>query len=215
MKIENEKIHQSACFMLPFEFLFVLFMLLSTGVQAFRCFGSISRQTRCIVSPLSRLPLRCLSSISGTDKSNIIEDPSRDKYLLQFDGGSRGNPGPGGAGAVIFDGKGKEIWNGYFYVGDTATNNQAEYTGLVEGVRQAVKMKVNHLVIQGDSLLVINQITNTWKVKNKILGEFNKEAKKLLKEIDYFEASHIPREENSRADELSNVAMDKRTNSQS
>ena len=58
-------------------------------------------------------------------------------YLLQFDGGSRGNPGHAGSGSVILDGEtGREVWNSYTYVGPSYTNNVAEYRGLIEGLRQ-------------------------------------------------------------------------------
>tara|TARA_B110000091_G_C13352286_1_gene284843 strand:+ start:174 stop:395 length:222 start_codon:yes stop_codon:yes gene_type:complete len=72
---------------------------------------------------------------------------------MQFDGGSRGNPGPGGSGAVIYQvtdsGEMLELWNGYWYLG-TVTNNQAEYSGLIEGLKQGVSMKLDQLKIEGD-----------------------------------------------------------------
>ena len=65
-----------------------------------------------------------------------------DQFYLRFDGGSRGNPGIAGSGAVIYDHTGKEVWHGYNYVGGTNTNNQAEYDGLIVGLEQARRMNI-------------------------------------------------------------------------
>jgi len=67
---------------------------------------------------------------------------ARDQFYLRFDGGSRGNPGVAGSGAVIYNSAGKEVWHGYHYVGSTNTNNQAEYDGLIVGLEQARRMNI-------------------------------------------------------------------------
>jgi len=139
-----------------------------------------------------------------------------DRVILQFDGGSRGNPGPGGAGAVILkeaQSKKFELWHGYHYLGFT-TNNQAEYGGLLLGLLALQKLKLpssTKLLIQGDSKLVISQMTGSYKTRHDKLKPLNESAKDLLKQLNMPSQpayEHIPRAENSRADELSNMAMD-------
>ncbi len=94
---------------------------------------------------------------------------SNNEYVLRFDGGSRGNPGVAGCGIVIFDVETQlEVWCAYKYL-DIATNNVAEYTGLLEGLKCAKRMGVNHLIVEGDSKLVVNQIDGVYKVKKSHL----------------------------------------------
>jgi ribonuclease HI len=140
------------------------------------------------------------------------------KWLLQFDGGSRGNPGSGGSGAVLYFNSGyfpgisetlDEKWHMYNFLGDKdVTNNMAEYSGLIDGLTQAVAMKLDSLKIQGDSQLVIRQLQGTYKVGALHLKPLHAEAVRLLAKIPTYCLEHIPRDLNSRADELSNIAMD-------
>lgn len=146
---------------------------------------------------------------SGT----AIESARVKHWLLQFDGGSRGNPGRGGSGAVIYakysDGVLKETWYGHQFLGYFGiTNNVAEYVGLIAGLKQCVKMKLPSLIVQGDSQLVIRQLEGTNLVKNKNLIVLHSVAKQLLDQIPDVSLHHIPRELNKRADELSNMAME-------
>jgi ribonuclease HI len=162
-------------------------------------------------------------------------------WTLQFDGGSRGNPGFGGSGSVIFENidmidpvvknnrddninydegnesnlmkYSKEIWSGYHYLGDNITNNVAEYNGLIEGLRSAVSMEITSLRIEGDSELIIKQILGLNKVKNLRLITLHKKVIKLLENIPSYEIRHIRRHLNIRADELANIAMDKKLSS--
>eukprot|EP00957_Ditylum_brightwellii_P062026 4707342-Ditylum_brightwellii.AAC.1 len=130
-------------------------------------------------------------------------------YVLRFDGGSRGNPGVAGAGMVLYDAEeGTEVWSGQTYLGTSSTNNEAEYTGLVTGLKHAHSLGVRQIVAQGDSLLVVNQLNGEWRVKNERLKHFFREAVKLREQFDSFQINHIPRAENSRADMLANIAMD-------
>lgn len=129
-------------------------------------------------------------------------------YKLMFDGGSRGNPGLSGAGAVLyhFD---KEIWFGTFFVGENATNNHAEYTGLILGLQQAIALNIKRIKVEGDSLLVINHMKGLYKCKSKNLIDMYNKAKELEKYFDSIEFIHVFRDKNKRADELSNIAVDK------
>jgi ribonuclease HI len=132
-------------------------------------------------------------------------------YVLRFDGGSRGNPGVAGAGMVLYDAdEGTEVWSGYHYMGDRYTNNEAEYQGIIEGLRCVYSMGARSVVVQGDSMLVIKQLEGKWRVKAENLRPYYQNAMKLLKQFDSFHVNHIDRAENSRADELANEAMDLR-----
>lgn len=141
-----------------------------------------------------------------------IEKVPKCDWLLRFDGGSRGNPGLGGAGAVIYvkeDGKEpQEVWHGYFFGGNPITNNQAEYKGLIEGLKQSKELKLQSLEVQGDSLLIIRQLQGIYRVRREHLIPLHFEAQRMLLRIPVKSYQHIPREENGRADELSNIAMD-------
>ena len=132
-------------------------------------------------------------------------------YKLMFDGGSRGNPGLSGAGAVIyyFD---KEIWAETFLVGENSTNNHAEYAGLILGLQQARALEIKHLKVEGDSLLVINQMKGSYKCRSENLIELYDKAKEIVSYFDVIEFNHILRAKNKRADELSNIAIDKYLN---
>ena len=131
-------------------------------------------------------------------------------YILRFDGGSRGNPGPSGCGAVIYYNN-DEIWTDHLFISEKQTNNYAEYMGLIIGLKQALKMNITHILIEGDSLLVINQLTNKYKCKSENLLELNKTSRELSKQFQTISYNHILRNKNKRADELSNIAMDKGT----
>jgi ribonuclease HI len=127
-------------------------------------------------------------------------------FLLKFDGCSKGNPGLSGAGAVIYK-NGIEIWSKSIFVGKNNTNNEAEYTGLIIGLEEAVNMSLESLDVEGDSLLVIKQMRGEYKVKSEKLLSLYIKAKsyeKMIKEIDF---NHVYREKNIRADELSNLGL--------
>ena len=126
-------------------------------------------------------------------------------YTLNFDGCSKGNPGLAGIGIVIYN-KGIEIHSAYKFIG-IKTNNQSEYSALIFGLQEAIKMEIDQISIFGDSQIVINQINGLFKIKSDNLLELNKEANELKKQFKYIEFNHVPREKNKRADELSNIAL--------
>lgn len=131
--------------------------------------------------------------------------PQLNTYTLMFDGGSRGNPGPSGAGYVLYDDE-KEIAYGYHYIG-VATNNIAEYTGLILGLRAAISRGIERLVVKGDSQLILNQVQCVWSVSAHGLLPLCKEAKQLLSQFPDSSIQHVRREHNKRADALANQAM--------
>ena len=130
----------------------------------------------------------------------------RPEYLLQFDGCSKGNPGLSGAGAVIFNYE-KEIWGESRFIGAKSTNNEAEYNGLIIGLEKAIDLDIKNLIVEGDSLLVIKQMTGEYKVKSETLYKLYDRAKTLEKQFDIITFTHIYRTNNKRADELSNLCL--------
>jgi len=128
-------------------------------------------------------------------------------HTLYFDGCCKGNPGPGGAGAVLYDAKGSEIWSHSVYVGEKTTNNVAEYTGLLIGLQEAKKREISHLSVKGDSLLVIKQMRGEYKVNSENIKGLFLQAKELEKQFTSIEFNHVYRKDNSRADALSNEGL--------
>jgi ribonuclease HI len=102
-----------------------------------------------------------IHSIVSNVQPNTLE---KNTFILNFDGCSKGNPGLSGAGAVIYNNN-IEVWAGYSFVDTSATNNQAEYTGLIIGLKYAVDNQIQDLLVQGDSQLVIIKRLKHWKNK--------------------------------------------------
>lgn len=129
-----------------------------------------------------------------------------DIFTLFFDGCSKGNPGPSGAGAVIYKND-IEIFNESKFLGNKETNNVAEYNGLIIGLDNAIKLNISNLIVKGDSNLVINQMKGDYTVKSKNLLNLFNQAKNLENKFNNVEFLHIYRNENKRADELANFAL--------
>ena len=130
----------------------------------------------------------------------------KSEFLLKFDGCSKGNPGLSGAGAVLYNNN-SEIWGKSMFVGEKNTNNEAEYTGLIIGLTEAVNMNIKHLAVEGDSMLVIKQMNGEYKVKAEKLIELYNIANDLSSKFETITFTHIYRKNNTRADELSNLAL--------
>ncbi len=130
------------------------------------------------------------------------------KAIIYSDGGARGNPGPAGIGAVIYDDSKKEIATVSKFIG-RATNNQAEYLALIEALKKAKELNIVDLQVYLDSELIVKQINREYKVKNKDLAPLFLQVHNLSMSFGKISFSHVRREENKRADELANLAMDK------
>ena len=113
-------------------------------------------------------------------------------FIGHFDGAARGNPGPAGAGAVLYDPSGREIWSAARARGNR-TNNEAEYLGLIAGMQEARRLGCQSIEIRGDSQLVINQIQSNWKVKADSLRPYHQTATDLYQSFPSRTAHHIPR----------------------
>ena len=135
------------------------------------------------------------------------QQQGQQQYTLYFDGCSKGNPGLAGAGAVIYDQSSVEVWCLAQLVGTNSTNNEAEYTGLLIGLRHAVEMGVTELMVRGDSQLIIRQLKGEYKVKSVSLKPLYLEAVELISRIHNVQFEHVYREFNKRADELSNIGI--------
>jgi ribonuclease HI len=130
-------------------------------------------------------------------------------YVLRFDGGSRGNPGVSGAGMVLYEKNHftNEIWCGSLFLTRNGTNNEAEYKALINGLKCAKIFGVKHLVVEGDSDLVVRQMLGSFECKSPNLIPLRQEAILVTKNFLSFQIRHIPRAQNYRADELANEAM--------
>ncbi|MCB2227509.1 MAG: ribonuclease HI family protein [Desulfarculaceae bacterium] len=135
--------------------------------------------------------------------------PEALSLTLQADGGSRGNPGPAGSGAVLYDNQGNEVAALSRYLG-VATNNEAEYQGLIMGLEEAKRLGASELNIKLDSELIVRQIEGRYKVKAPGLKPLFAKAKGLLQSFAKVSILHVPRAQNARADQLANLAMDRR-----
>jgi ribonuclease H / adenosylcobalamin/alpha-ribazole phosphatase len=129
------------------------------------------------------------------------------RVQVEADGGSRGNPGPAGYGAVVRDTDGEVLLERYGSLGVT-TNNVAEYTGLIEGLKAALELNATYVDVRMDSKLVVEQMSGRWQIKNPGLRPLAAEAAALVKRFDGVTFEWIPRERNKAADMLANQAMD-------
>jgi ribonuclease HI len=123
-----------------------------------------------------------------------------------IDGGARGNPGPAGYGVHIElpDGSVVELHGGL----GIATNNVAEYNGLLAALRWAIDHRQRSLRIKADSELLVKQMRGEYKVKNAGLLPLVARARELVSQLDRVSFEHVRREQNKDADRLSNVGMD-------
>jgi probable phosphoglycerate mutase len=129
---------------------------------------------------------------------------------LYVDGGARGNPGPAGFGVVVEGPEGEPRGAFYGYLG-VATNNVAEYRGLLAALEHARHQGWRRLWIGSDSELMVRQIRGEYRVKNAGLKPLFERCRRLLAGLDHFTLEHVPRERNAEADRLANQAMNLRS----
>lgn len=142
-----------------------------------------------------------------TDKGADINTTKKTEVKLYTDGGSRGNPGPSASGYVLLDMNDKVLIKRGVYLGIT-TNNQAEYRALKFGLEEAQKMGAEQVDIYMDSLLIVNQMTGKFKIKNRELLPIHEAIKALAKTFKHVSYTHVPRELNKLADAMVNKALD-------
>ena len=180
------------------------------------CHGSTIEQT---ANTKRQLPEKKTKEIEedGVDKcidinldpiSESMDTVNADRvYILRFSGASRGNSGAAGSGMVLYDIDGHELWSGCQYLGERNTNNEAEYIGLITGLRVARILGIEHIIVQGNGPLILRQIEGTNKVNNAKLKPYYDRAMSLRGEFVSFYASRIERTQNG-ADKLANEAID-------
>ena len=128
---------------------------------------------------------------------------------LQFDGGSRGNPGPAGIGVVVAAADGTTLVTLGRFIG-RATNNVAEYRALITSMEEALKLGAKRVVIRGDSELIIKQMKGEYRVKNPDMKVLYDQARAVIGKFEQAKIEHNLRHKNELADKLANLAMDKR-----
>jgi ribonuclease HI len=129
--------------------------------------------------------------------------------IIHVDGGSRGNPGPAGAGVVIETDTGTLLFEGAYFLG-RQTNNAAEYHAVIRALTRARSCDSQPIRICSDSQLLVRQVTGEYDVKSPKLTQLYRQVQTLLLKIPRWTFQHVRREDNQRADELANLAMNRR-----
>lgn len=130
------------------------------------------------------------------------------EWLLMVDGAARGNPGEAGCGAAICNAKGTVVKELSRYLG-YATNNVAEYEGLLMGLEALVGMGAKRVLVQSDSQLLVRQLNGEYRVRDEKLKKLFQKAIRLLRQFDSYRIVHVPRESNALADRLANQGIDR------
>jgi ribonuclease HI len=141
------------------------------------------------------------------EAANYYGEREAGTWRLYCDGASRGNPGPAGAGAALFNPRGELKAQVARYLGET-TNNVAEYQALILGLQEAARLGAHKLQVLADSELLVRQINGQYRVKAPHLLPLWRLAKTELQKFEACTVSHVPRAENRLADELANQGID-------
>ncbi len=129
------------------------------------------------------------------------------KHIMYVDGASRGNPGDASIGVSLQNDQGEELSFVSKSIGST-TNNTAEYMALIEGLKLAIEKNITMVEIRSDSQLMVRQLTGQYRVKESHIQALYNEVQDLLPSFEKILFIHIPREQNKRADQLANKALD-------
>src|SRR5215208_3575643 len=129
------------------------------------------------------------------------------RVIVNVDGGSRGNPGPAAIAAVATDPSGEVLAERSETIG-AATNNVAEYRALLLGIDLAKQLGAGEVEFVGDSMLIVEQVRGKWKVKQEHLRPLHTKVRDALRELPSWSIRHVKRDENTRADDLLNEALD-------
>ena len=131
--------------------------------------------------------------------------------IVEADGGARGNPGPAGYGAVVVEAATGEVLLCAAEAIGVSTNNVAEYSGLIAGLRAAADLGAVEVEVRMDSKLVVEQMSGRWQIKNSALRDLAAKAAALVGRFEIVRFTWVPRQLNTRADSLANAAMDGRS----
>ena len=150
---------------------------------------------------------QCLHRAAEARPREILPPPGPVESLtLDIDGAARGNPGPAGAGVVIWQGD-KVLEEFGEYLGEK-TSNQAEYQALLLALRRARELGAREVTVRSDSELLVRQMLGQYRVKNPVLKLLFQQVADLKREFARFSISHVPRERNQEADRMANRAID-------
>jgi ribonuclease H / adenosylcobalamin/alpha-ribazole phosphatase len=139
-----------------------------------------------------------------------VKPTRRLEVVVEADGGARGNPGPAGYGALVCEAATGEVLLSRSGALGVATNNVAEYNGLIAGLKAAAELGAVSVEVRMDSRLVVEQMAGRWQIRNANLRPLAAQAADLVRRFDIVRFTWVPREENTRADALANAAMDGR-----
>ena len=128
-------------------------------------------------------------------------------WTVFTDGASRGNPGPSSIGAVVYNAAGEEVHTVSRRLG-RATNNEAEYQAVIAGLEAALGLGGGSVDLRMDSQLIVRQLEFRYRVRNARLRPFFERVVELRRQFESFQVTHVPREQNKRADQLANLALD-------
>ncbi len=166
------------------------------------------------VTDFTRMELQIGTTSNETDeKSNIFvkndaKNASKLTHVIIYsDGGSRGNPGPSASGFVIKDAEERLIFEGGKYLGIT-TNNQAEYQAVKLALEKAIELGARYVQFRMDSLLVVNQLSGLYQIKNRDLWPIHTAIKELTAQFKQITFTHVRREFNTEADAMVNKILD-------
>lgn len=168
--------------------------------------GVVTDKDRHVASAIDELLKKTVAETNVEKNATKITD-----MKMYTDGGSRGNPGPSASGFVLYDSDDKILYTGGEYIGVT-TNNQAEYRAVLLGLEQAKTIGARTIHVYMDSLLVVNQMTGIFKIKNRDLWPINDAIHTLIKDFDKVTFTHVPRELNKAADAEVNRILDEHAN---
>jgi len=128
------------------------------------------------------------------------------RLIIYTDGASLGNPGLAAIGAIMKDEQGRLVARISRRIGQ-ATNNQAEYKAIIAALEHAISLGVNRVEMHSDSELVVKQINGKYRVKKPALKPLHQRVKQLVGSLESFTITHIPREQNTEADNLAHLAL--------
>lgn len=183
--------------------------ILRTLAQTMSVAKTLKRFPSLNTRDLQDLLLRSAHQIEGGAKKLPTRQEETLEFIIHTDGASRGNPGEAGIGVVISDPQGRTVKEIKLYLG-MATNNVAEYRALIYALEKAWHLGASKVRIYLDSELVVRQMRGEYKVREAHLKILNQQAVEALNHFSKYSIDHIPREENRRADQLANEAIDQK-----
>jgi ribonuclease HI len=141
--------------------------------------------------------------------ASLFQEPERPTgvFTAYVDGAARGNPGPASYAVIVRAPDGSTQFQIGKYLG-RATNNVAEYYALIGALDYAQSQKISRLAVRSDSELLVRQMQGRYKVKSPDLRPLHERAQKMARGLAHFDIAHVPREQNSDADHLANLALD-------